>query len=121
MSKFLNLCEKVERFLKEQGEMPPVDPNAQPLPGQPVDPSQSTLDPETQSVVRDVNNEKIEEMIEIIVNFYQKGRALSADAINDINRLPAKINSENSEHTVNELINIFNKSDLPEDTTGLES
>jgi hypothetical protein len=125
MSKFLKLCERVERFLKEENGLPEFDTTpetaTEPAPGQPVDPTTATLDPETQSKVKDVDNEKIEKLIEIIVDFYQKGSALSADSVNEINKLPSKINSENSEDTVDKLIYIFNQSNLPVDTSETNS
>jgi hypothetical protein len=121
MSKFLKLCEKVERVLREENGIPQFDsapePTPEPTPGQPVEPTNATLDPETQSTVKDVGNEKVEKLIEMIVTFYQKGKALSSDSISAMNLLPAKITSENSEKTVDSLIEIFNKSDLPEDTS----
>jgi hypothetical protein len=121
MSKFIALCEKVETFLKEQGEMPQpalnADPNAAVPPGQPVQQPDATLDPNTQSQVNDVDNTKIEELIETIVNFYQKGKALSSESVKEISLLPSKITSENSQKTVESLLSIFGKSDLPVDSS----
>jgi hypothetical protein len=114
MSKFLNLCEHIEKHLKEQGELPEFEDAA---PGEPVQQPQAVLDPETDSEVKDVSNERIEQLIESIVEFYQKGKALSADAVEKINLLPSKINSENSEQTVEQLISIFQSSTFPEDTS----
>lgn len=114
MSKFLNLCEQVEKHLKEQGELPEFEDAA---PGEPVQQPEAVLDPETDSEVKDVGNEKIEEMIETIVNFYQKGKALSSDAVEKINLLPSKINAENSQETVETLISIFQSSSFPENTS----
>lgn len=117
MSKFLKLCEKVERVLREENGIPQFEDTTEPAPGQPVDPTTATLDPETQSKVKDVDNTKIEKLIETIVDFYQKGSALSADSISEINKLPSKVNSENSEDTVDKLISIFDQSSLPVDTS----
>jgi hypothetical protein len=121
MSKFIALCEKVETFLKEQGEVPQPAPNADPNaavpPGQSIEQPQATLDPNTQSEINDVSNDKIEELIETIVNFYQKGKALSSESVKEISLLPSKITSENSQETVESLLNIFNKSDMPIDSS----
>jgi hypothetical protein len=127
MSKFLKLCRKVEKLIKEQGEDPnaalaaPADPTANIPAGEPVPDQGQVIDPETGSDVQEVSNEKIEELIQAIVNFYQKGQALATDRVNEIKNLPSKINAENSEETVDTLISIFNSSDFPEETDTTES
>lgn len=124
MSKFLKLCRKVEKLIREQGEdlnAAPVDPTANIPAGEPVPDQGQTIDPETGSDVQEVSNEKIEELIQAIVNFYQKGQALATDRVNEIKNLPSKINAENSEETVDTLISIFNGSDFPEETDTTES
>ena len=115
MSKFLNLCEKIKtQLVKEQDEMQGMPPQAtEPAPGEPVEDQGAVLDPETQSEVQEVSNEKIQELIEVIVNFFQKGTPLSSDSKMEVDRLPAKINSENSNQTVETLINILSNSNFP--------
>lgn len=113
MNKFLNLCEKVEKYLTEQDQLP-QDANIQP--GQPIE-QQAVLDPNTQSEVKDVSNEKVQELIGSIVDFYQKGRALPADALEHIAKLPSTINAENSQDTVDQLIQIFGSSNFPKDSS----
>jgi hypothetical protein len=120
MSKFLELCKSVEKLLQEEGEIPAADPNAGVAPGEPVQQTDATLDPNTQSEVKDVDNDKLEQLIETIVNFYQSKQALSADAVKRIEMLPAKITKENSEATVEALLDIFTSSDFPEDTSETE-
>ena len=115
MKKFLSLCEKVEKYLTEQDNQLPQDANIEP--GQPIE-QQVVLDPNTQSEVKDVENEKIQELIGSIVDFYQKGRALSADALEHIAKLPATINAKNSQDTVEQLIQIFGSSNFPKDSSG---
>jgi hypothetical protein len=118
MNKFLHLCEKVESYLKEQDMAQPdqLPADSTTAPGQPVE-QQPVLDPNTQSEVRDVSNEKVQELIGSIVDFYQKGRALSADSLEHITKLPSTINAENSESTVDELIQIFSSSNFPKDSS----
>ena len=119
MNKFLNLCEKVERYLKEQemGEEMGLAPNAPTQPGQPVA-QNSMLDPNTQSEVKDVSNDKIHELISTIVDFYQKGKALTSDSVEQIAKLPSTINATNSEETVDNIIYIFTSSNFPSDSSG---
>jgi len=120
MSKFLKLCEKMERMILEQEGVPvtdpnvAADPNAGVPPGEPVADTGETLDPNTGSDVQEVSNDEIEQMIQSIVNFYQKGQALSADNVEKINSLPSKINAENITNTVKSLFDIFRDSNFPE-------
>lgn len=118
MSKFLNLCEQIEKKLAleqdEQGQMPPEMASVQP--GQPMQSGENVLDPETQSEVQEVSNEQIQKLIEVIVNFFQKGTPLSSDAKMSVDSLPAKINSENSSDTVNKLVDILTNSNFPSNT-----
>ena len=118
MNKFLNLCEKVERYLKEQetGEEMGLAPNAPVQSGQPVA-QNSVLDPNTQSEVKDVSNDKVHELISTIVDFYQKGKALTSDSVKQIAKLPSTINATNSEKTVDDMIYIFSGSDFPSDSS----
>jgi hypothetical protein len=115
MSRFLKICEEVEKYIKEQTPDTQMDPNMQTnvAPGEPVANEKPVLDPETQSEIQEVSNEQIQELIEVIINFYQKGTPLSSDSKMEIDRLPSKINSENSQKTVEMLINIFKNSNFP--------
>jgi hypothetical protein len=132
MSKFLKLCAKVERFIVEQDDPNmanatqslggvPADPTANVSPGEPVPPTDQKIDPKTGSDIQEVSNEKIEKLIQGIVNFYQKGQALPTDKVNEIKDLPSKVNAENSEKTVDSLIAIFDSSDFPEESETFES
>ena len=119
MNKFLNLCEKVEKYLKEQemGEEMGLSPNAPTQPTQPVA-QNSVLDPNTKSEVKDVSNDKVHELISTIVVFYQKGKALTSDSVEQIAKLPSTINATNSEETVDNIIHIFTSSNFPSDSFG---
>jgi len=118
MSKFLKLCEQIEKKLvseqDEQGQMPPE--MASVSPGQPMQSGENVLDPETQTEVQEVSNEQIQKLIEVIVNFFQKGTPLSSDSKMAVDGLPAKINSENSAETVEKLIDILSSSNFPTNT-----
>jgi hypothetical protein len=117
MSKFLKICETVQNYLKEQNpDMPQFTEDPQVQPDEGVQDQSAVLDPETQSKVQEVSNDQIQELIEVIINFYQKGTPLSSDSKLEIDRLPSKINSENSQDTVEKLINIFKNSNFPTNT-----
>lgn len=120
MSKFIALCEKVETFLKEQGEMPQPAPNADPNaavpPGQPVDQNLNLTSPEDEknSEIQEVDNTTLEALIQTLVNFYQdKEQTLSAESIERISKLPTSINRDNSEETVIALMDIFKTASMP--------
>lgn len=115
MSKFLKLCEQIENQLVSEQDMPPTQPQqpTEPAPGEPVQDQGEVLDPETQSEVQEVSNEKIQQLIEVIVNFFQKGTPLSSDSKMEVDRLPAKINSENSSQVVDTLMSILTNSNFP--------
>jgi hypothetical protein len=115
MSKFLELCEKVKLNLVNEQEMQGTQMEETPevAPGQPMPDQGEVLDPQTQTEVQEVSNEKIQELIEVIINFFQKGTPLSSDTKMEVDRLPAKINSENSAQTVDTLINILSNSNFP--------
>jgi hypothetical protein len=116
MSKFTALCEKVETFLKEQGEMPQPDPNAAVPPGQPVDQNLNLTSPEDEqnSEIQEVDNTTLERLIQTLVNFYQdKEQTLSAESIDRISKLPTSINKNNSEETVMTLMDIFKTASMP--------
>lgn len=117
MNKFLDLCEQVEKFLKEQNE-PQVDPNADIAPGQPVEQPDVVLDPNTQSEVKDVSNDKIQELIQSIVNFFKDGKTLTSDDVSRITtEVPSEINIQNSEDAVDKLLAIFQSATFPQDTS----
>jgi hypothetical protein len=116
MSKFLKLCEKVQKTLNEENGLPPSDPNPQVAPGQPVEQDLSKMVDPKDSKTQEVSNTTLEQMIQTIVTFYQSGQTLSADAVSEISKLPKAITKENSEDTVKKLMEIFNSADLPQST-----
>jgi hypothetical protein len=118
MSKFLDLCEQVQKNLQEQNE-PQMDPNAGVAPGEPVEQPNIALDPNTQSEVKDVSNEKIQQLIQTIVNFFKDNKTLTADDVSKLTtEVPSEINIQNSEETVDKLLSIFQSATFPEDTSG---
>ena len=118
MSKFLKLCEQIESKLinEQETQDQQMQQPTNVAPGQPVENEGNVLDPETQTEVQEVSNEKIQQLIEVIVNFFQKGTPLPSDSKMEVDRLPAKINSENSSETVETLINILTNSNFPTDS-----
>ena len=129
MSKFLKLCERVQRTLNEQGE----DPNAMaagapptgPAPGQP-DPTADTpgapvIDPNTESEIKVVDNDQIKDLVAAMKDFYQSGNALSAEATEEINKLPSTAEDKDISTIVETLTRIFKDSKLPKDTSETEA
>jgi hypothetical protein len=114
MSKFLDLCEQVKKTLQEQQG----DPNADVAPGQPVEQPEIALDPNTQSEVKDVSNEKMQQLIQMIVNFFKDGKTLTSDDVSRITtEVPSEINIQNSEDAVDKLLAIFQSATFPQDTS----
>ena len=74
MSKFYELCKQVDSYLTEQdGSNLPSFDEAQP--GEAVQ-QDVTIDPTTDTEVRDVSNEKIRELIQTMVNFFKDGKII---------------------------------------------
>lgn len=129
MSKFLNLCSKVERLIKEEGEVSAMahqqqasaDPNANVAAGEPVVSTGQTLDPKQGSDIQEVSNDEIEKMIQSIVDFYKAGQALSNTQVEKIKQLPSKIEASNSKDTVEQIIQIFGDANLPKEADALEA
>jgi hypothetical protein len=80
MSKFLALCEKVEAFLKEAGEVPPapVDPNAAPAPeagltdATPANAGPETPPPPSSDPTHIVTNDQIVNMVKFLADYLEK-------------------------------------------------
>jgi hypothetical protein len=124
MSKFLKLCERVQRTLNEQGEDPNALPPA-PAPGQP-DPTADTpgapvIDPNAESEIKIVTNEQIKDLVAAMKDFYQSGDALSAEATDEINKLPSTAEDKDISTIVETLTRIFRDSKLPKDTSESEA
>jgi uncharacterized protein YpuA (DUF1002 family) len=121
MSKFKNLCEKVERYIREENEDIANAAAPQPAPGEPQPGSaQQVINPEQedQSNVQEVSNDKLEKLIQTLVTYFQNGKTLSADDVKKIQKeIPSTINSENSDKAVDTFMSIFQSSDFPEDTS----
>jgi hypothetical protein len=119
MSKFLELCEKVQKTLNEQGE----DPNAMggapatPAPGQPDPtadtPGAPTIDPNVESEVKVVTNDQIKEFVAAMKDFYQSGNALSAEAMEEIAKLPSTAEDKDISTIIETLSRVFKESKLP--------
>jgi hypothetical protein len=119
MSKFYELCKQVDSYLTEQdGSNLPSFDEAQP--GEAVQ-QDVTIDPTTDTEVRDVSNEKIRELIQTMVNFFKDGNSLKPEQVNEISsKIPAEINAENSQMAVDQLMSIFQTSDFPKETNTFE-
>lgn len=122
MSKFKNLCEKVEKYIREENEdIANASAAPQPAPGEPQPgSSQQVINPEQadQSNVQEVSNDKLEKLIQTLVTYFQNGKILSADDVKKIQKeIPSTINSENSDKAVDTFMSIFQSSDFPEDTS----
>jgi hypothetical protein len=127
MSKFLKLCEKVQRTLNEAGEDPNAMPAAPapPAPGAPEPtadtPGAPTIDPNTESEVKVVTNDQLKDLVAAMKDFYQSGNALSADATSEINKLPSTAEDQDVSKIVETLTRIFKDSNLPLDTSETEA
>lgn len=117
MSKFLELCEKVQRTLNEAGE----DPNAMQAAPAPPAPGAPTIDPNTESEVKVVTNDQLKDLVAAMKDFYQSGNALSADATSEINKLPSTAEDQDVSKIVETLTRIFKDSNLPKDTSETEA
>jgi hypothetical protein len=119
MSKFYELCKQVDVYLTEQDQQNiPSFEEAQP--GEPVQ-QNVTIDPSTETEVRDVSNEKVRELIQTMVNFFKDGNILKPEQVNEIStKIPAEINAENSDMAVEMLMSIFQSSDFPKETNTFE-
>ena len=115
MSKFLTLCEKIEKLLNEEGEQ-------QVNPGEPVvGADNQVIDPQAAgtSEIQEVSNDALEKLVQTLVDFYQNGKTLTADQVERIKKeVPTSINNENSDQAVETLMSIFNDASFPEDTSG---
>jgi len=100
MSKFLALCEKVEAFLKEAGEVPPapVDPNAAPAPeagltdATPANAGPETPPPPSSDPTHIVTNDQIVNMVKFLAEYLQKNLGQSdalAKKLNSLGKIDA--------------------------------
>jgi hypothetical protein len=95
MSKFLALCEKVEAFLKEAGEVPPapVDPNAAPAPEAGLtDATPENAGPEiapepSSDPTHIVTNDQIVNMVKFLAEYLQKNLGESDALAKKLNSL----------------------------------
>jgi hypothetical protein len=127
MSKFLALCEKVQKTLNEAGEDPNAAPTAPtpPAPGEPEPtadtPGAPVIDPNTESEVKVVTNDQLKDFVAAMKDFYQSGNALSAEATEEINKLPSTAEDKDISTIVETLTRIFRDSKLPQDTSETEA
>jgi hypothetical protein len=121
MSKFLELCEKVQKSLNEQGEDPNALAPAEPAPGEPIPatdaPGAPMIDPNVESEIKVVTNDQIKEFVAALKDFYQSNNAMTADAKEEINKLPSTAEDEDISKIIETLTRIFKEKNLPIDTS----
>jgi hypothetical protein len=124
MSKFLEICKRVQSTLNEQGEDLNVVPTdvapGQPIPGADA-PGAPVIDPNVETEIKVVTNDQIKDFVAAMKDFYQSGNALSAAATEEINKLPSTAEDKDIEEIVETLTRIFKESNLPHDSSETES
>jgi len=128
MSKFLEICEKVQKHLLEQGEninanAAPADGASNVAPGQPIPDTAGApqIDPNSASEIKVVTNDQIKTFVAAMKDFYQSGNAMSGDAVDQINKLPSTATDEDISKIVEVLTRIFQETNLPKDTSQTDS
>lgn len=125
MSKFINLCNSVEKMLREanEGEAQPVtqDPNAtQPAAGaNQIGSDQQPTNVSDDSAVQVVSNDELKKLLTNMVDFYKDGeRQLSNNDISKLKDLPTDLSvQENANKVVNTLLDVFgSENEFPEET-----
>jgi hypothetical protein len=125
MSKFLEVCEKVQKHLREQGENADmsgaVPGNVAPGATIPDTAGAPTVDPNSASELKVVTNDQIKTFVAAMKDFYQSGNAMSGDAVDEINKLPSTATDEDIAKIVEVLTRIFQQTNLPKDSSETDS